>query len=160
MPKIYRDSRYPACTYRVERQYEGLYYVLDEKNERCTSVGRFMPGPMVSVDGPRIVPPALARAIADAMNALAAELEGDDEPEHCGSDDIDEQGFCRSCGEDVSHTRDRLEYLRGELRAERISLGELAELASLAEYIEPGDVELLEAAGVPESPGRSIVHRR
>jgi hypothetical protein len=47
---------------------------------------------------------------------------------------------------------DRLAYLRAELRAERISYGELAELASLAEHIEPGDVELLEAAGVPEHP--------
>jgi hypothetical protein len=45
----------------------------------------------------------------------------------------------------------RLEYLRGELRAERISTGELAELQSLAAFIAPGDVELLEAAGVPES---------
>lgn len=44
----------------------------------------------------------------------------------------------------------RLEHLRAELRAERISYGELTELQSLAEYIEPGDVELLEAAGVPE----------
>lgn len=46
----------------------------------------------------------------------------------------------------------RLEYLRGELRAERISTGELIELQSLAQHIEPGDVELLEAAGVPEFP--------
>ena len=45
---------------------------------------------------------------------------------------------------------ERLEYLRTELRNERISYGELAELQSLAQYIEPGDVELLEAAGVPE----------
>lgn len=44
----------------------------------------------------------------------------------------------------------RLEYLRGELRAERISYGELAELQSLAEHIPAGDIELLEAAGVPE----------
>jgi hypothetical protein len=48
--------------------------------------------------------------------------------------------------------KQRLEYLRGELRAERISQGELLELESLAEHIEPGDVELLEAAGVPEQP--------
>jgi hypothetical protein len=40
----------------------------------------------------------------------------------------------------------RLEELRAELRAERISYGELAELQGLAEHIEPGDVELLEAA--------------
>lgn len=46
--------------------------------------------------------------------------------------------------------RKRLEYLRGELRAERISLGEISELQSLAKHIAPGDVELLEAAGVPE----------
>ncbi len=48
--------------------------------------------------------------------------------------------------------KERLEYLRGELRAERISYGELAELQGLAEHIEPGDVELLEAAGVEEYP--------
>jgi hypothetical protein len=45
----------------------------------------------------------------------------------------------------------RLEELRAELQAERISYGELAELQSLAKYIAPGDVELLEAAGVLES---------
>jgi len=39
----------------------------------------------------------------------------------------------------------RLEYLRGELRLERISYGELVE------YIDSNDVELLEAAGVPEN---------
>jgi hypothetical protein len=47
--------------------------------------------------------------------------------------------------------RQRLEYLRKELRAERISYGELSELESLAEYIDAGDVELLEAAGVSEN---------
>lgn len=46
----------------------------------------------------------------------------------------------------------RLEELRKELRAERISYGELAELQSLKEYIDPSDVELLEASGVPEFP--------
>jgi hypothetical protein len=44
----------------------------------------------------------------------------------------------------------RLEYLRGEIEAERISYGEIAELVSLKEYIEEGDVVLLEWAGVPE----------
>lgn len=43
-----------------------------------------------------------------------------------------------------------LERLRRAIRAERISYGELAELQDLAEHIEPGDVELLEWAGVPE----------
>jgi hypothetical protein len=50
----------------------------------------------------------------------------------------------------MSRNKDRLEYLRGELRAERISWEELHELQSLAKHISPGDVELLEAAGVPE----------
>ena len=45
----------------------------------------------------------------------------------------------------------RLEYLRSELENERISYGELVELQSLAEYIDENDVELLEAAGVPET---------
>jgi hypothetical protein len=44
----------------------------------------------------------------------------------------------------------RLEELRTELRAERISYDGLVELQSLARFIDPGDVELLEAAGVPE----------
>jgi hypothetical protein len=45
----------------------------------------------------------------------------------------------------------RLEKLRKELRAERISWGEIAELESLKDYIDKNDVELLEAAGVPEN---------
>jgi len=49
------------------------------------------------------------------------------------------------------HT-ERLEELRAILRDETMSYGELAELQGLAEFIEPGDVELLEAAGVPEFP--------
>lgn len=46
----------------------------------------------------------------------------------------------------------RLEYLRRELRAERISTGELCELQGFADdgQIAEGDVELLEAAGVSE----------
>ena len=45
---------------------------------------------------------------------------------------------------------ERLEYLRGEISAERISYSELAELQSLAEHIEPGDTQLREWAGLPE----------
>jgi hypothetical protein len=44
----------------------------------------------------------------------------------------------------------RLEYLRGEILAERISWGEIAELQTLTDEIDPGDVLLLEWAGVPE----------
>lgn len=50
----------------------------------------------------------------------------------------------------MDSVKERLEYLRGELRAEQISWGELAELQGLAERFDPADVELLEAAGVPE----------
>jgi hypothetical protein len=46
---------------------------------------------------------------------------------------------------------ERLEYLRQELRAERISIGELIELQSLAKYIDKDDLELLEASGIKES---------
>lgn len=44
----------------------------------------------------------------------------------------------------------RLEYLRGEIEAERISGYEIAELAGLAEHIDSADVLLLQWAGVPE----------
>ena len=47
---------------------------------------------------------------------------------------------------------ERLEYLRGELRSESISYGELSELQNLAPYIEKDDLELREAAGIPEFP--------
>ena len=50
----------------------------------------------------------------------------------------------------MNETETRLEYLRGQIRAERISYGELAELQGMADQIDPGDVELLEWAGVPE----------
>lgn len=51
---------------------------------------------------------------------------------------------------DKQTVKQRLEYLRGEIRAERISYEELAELMSLVPYIDKGDVELLEAAGEDE----------
>jgi hypothetical protein len=44
----------------------------------------------------------------------------------------------------------RLEYLRKEIEAERISYLEIAELQCLAEFIDKDDVVLLEWAGVPE----------
>lgn len=44
----------------------------------------------------------------------------------------------------------RLEYLRGEIIAERISTEEIIELQSLAEHIDKGDTLLLEWAGIPE----------
>lgn len=52
----------------------------------------------------------------------------------------------------IDHIKKRLEYLRGEIEAERISYGEIMELESLKDYIEPGDTLLLQWAGVPEFP--------
>lgn len=45
----------------------------------------------------------------------------------------------------------RLEELRVEIRAERISIGEIIELQSLAKHIDANDVELLQWAGVEEN---------
>src|SRR5687768_15019522 len=46
--------------------------------------------------------------------------------------------------------QERLEYLRGEIRTERISYSEIAELQSLKKHIKPSDTELAEWAGIPE----------
>jgi len=40
--------------------------------------------------------------------------------------------------------KQRLEYLREQIRAENISYGEICELQSLKEHIENNDVELLQ----------------
>lgn len=44
----------------------------------------------------------------------------------------------------------RLEYLRTQIEAERISTAEIIELQGLAEHIDRADVLLLQWAGVPE----------
>ena len=46
--------------------------------------------------------------------------------------------------------KDRLEYLRNEIRNERISYSEIIELQSLIEYIDNNGIELLEWAVVEE----------
>jgi len=45
----------------------------------------------------------------------------------------------------------QLEEIRQAINERNVSYGELAELESLSDYIESGDVQLLEWAGVPES---------
>ena len=45
----------------------------------------------------------------------------------------------------------RLEYLRGEIKAEQISYGEMMELQSLSKHIEPGDIELLQWARIDKN---------
>lgn len=64
---------------------------------------------------------------------------------------------CENCGKEHKQDiicnciKNRLEYLWGEIKAERISYGEIAELQLLAKYIDPDDVELLQLAGVKEN---------
>jgi hypothetical protein len=54
--------------------------------------------------------------------------------------------------QEAKHVKTRLEHLRRQLRAERISYWELCELQSYADYIPQEDAELREAAGLPEFP--------
>jgi hypothetical protein len=50
----------------------------------------------------------------------------------------------------TAEAKNRLEYFRQQLRAEGISYAETIELQSLEQYIDKHDVELREAAGLPE----------
>lgn len=50
----------------------------------------------------------------------------------------------------MKNIKKRLEELRKEIQAERISYGEIAELQSLAKHIDKNDIELLQWAGVKE----------
>ena len=51
---------------------------------------------------------------------------------------------------DLKEIKKRLAYLKKQIENENISWGEIAELQDLAEYIDKGDIELLEWAGVKE----------
>jgi hypothetical protein len=51
---------------------------------------------------------------------------------------------------DIDSKKERLEEIREELDNESVSYGELVELQDLTEFIEDGDVQLLETAGVSE----------
>lgn len=102
----------------------------------------------------------------DGDNAFAAFCDGpgcswrgdwhhaDNEPGYPAPDAYDE-AHARAVADGTEHLTpptpaERLEYLRGVIAAGQISYGELSELESLAPHIAPGDVELLEWAGVPE----------
>ncbi len=65
----------------------------------------------------------------------------------CGLGGLNEKGIKRLSEIEI---KEKLEYLRGEILAERISYGEIAELQALAKYIDPSDAELLQWAGVKE----------
>lgn len=90
-------------------------------------------------------------------NGVGYECVGDGCPSnHHSNGDSKTCEFCEGDGKLKAiasvpvRTKKRLESLRQSLRAENISYGELAELQSLAAYIQEDDVELREAAGLPE----------
>ena len=76
----------------------------------------------------------------------------DDDHSECDPDGCDEAGKAweQHLAAEREAPKRRLEYLRQEIRAERISYAELAELADLVPLIASDDVELLEWAGVKE----------
>jgi hypothetical protein len=65
-------------SYRVKKEYEGVYVVIDTDAKyggRVARVGKFMPGPMIWVRGGSLTSPALAKAVARAMTRLANDIE-------------------------------------------------------------------------------------
>lgn len=73
--------------------------------------------------------------------------------DYCEREDVDEfyvalEGHTE---EEIEEARATLEEIRAAIDAESVSYGELALLADLSHYIEPGDVQLAEWAGIPES---------
>lgn len=85
--------------------------------------------------------------VTAAWSVVNAEARYDDAQDRA----VREKAIQIVAASEASAPKARLEELRAALRAENISYGELAELQSLSDHIDPGDVELLEAAGVPES---------
>lgn len=72
--------------------------------------------------------------------------------EGLGSDHIEDiaAALSKYTDPDLTAEQKRLESLRVLVRAEYTSWAEVSELQGLAEHINPSDVELLEASGVPE----------
>jgi hypothetical protein len=67
-----------------------------------------------------------------------------------GDSVLEDKKYAKGGQIDAKSAKKRLEQIRKALRAESISYGELAELESLKEYIDEDDVELRQAAGIPE----------
>lgn len=63
--------------------------------------------------------------------------------------------FLASITMDKQAIKERLESIRQSIEDENISYSEIAELQSLAEHIDPGDMLLREWAGIPEEKATS-----
>lgn len=99
----------------------------------CLGVSGVTPWtPVVALCGITVTPLNYFATVADANSWTGGKLS---------------QYICRRCEKEMQR---RLEHLRQELRAERISYGEIAELQSLVNYIDRRDTELLEACGTLE----------
>jgi hypothetical protein len=77
-----------------------------------------------------------------------------------GSIKLEDGGMMAKGGMTPAKAKKRLEEIRKELRKESLSYGEIAELESLKKYIDKNDVELLEAAGVPEHAKGGTIHSK
>ena len=86
--------------------------------------------------------------VEDRVEPIEIDL---DQEEDNDWDKLQAAGIITPC---VGHDKEteRLEEIREEINNESVSYGELVELQELSEFIEEGDVQLLEAAGVPEFP--------
>ena len=77
------------------------------------------------------------------LNRMIEDLKGD-------KSSPNQLAFYKRVRNKLTKIEARLEELRVEIKAERISMGEIIELQSLAKFIDSDDVELLEWAGVEE----------
>lgn len=87
-----------------------------------------------------------------AERALEVYLE-DNSPIRGWCIDSDIDGDYESIDIELDEIKSKLEYLRGEIREERISYAGIAELQSLYEHVDKDDVELLQWAGVIPDDG-------
>jgi hypothetical protein len=100
---------------------------------------------------------AVETNIEDATDQLKLELESEEDEstetvtEEVNMESIDNLIQAQNMIQEADYSKkERLEEIRTELDNETVSYGELVELEELSEFIEEDDVQLLEAAGVPE----------
>ena len=83
----------------------------------------------------------------------------DEEVEESEDDEMEEDSYNESSKKKVNEAKKikekdakkRLEQIRQSLRREDLSYGEIAELEALSDFIEADDIELRQAAGLPEA---------
>ena len=86
--------------------------------------------------------------VEDRTEPIQIDLDAEEDAEW---DKLQAAGIISPCAGHDKET-ERLEEIREEINNESVSYGEIVELQELSEFIEEGDVQLLEVAGVPEFP--------